>query len=252
MKDFSHRRILKSDYRRLSSALKNWPGRTSSEKLSSWQFDTAVNQNDIWMIRYLILSNKVNLNIADIGGAPYWFALVRRVPCPAPQLIGLIRLAVTHGADIHSRDSLHRNILEIVALYLNESCMTKVNSYEERTFRFASSIPVLEFLLTEFKFSNEEMLEVLVSQYSYTDWDMKYRLNHLKLFLDHGLQLNASDALKLFCLAVDANDIKSADFLREKYQIPVRICKTSGNTHVQFLTDFSAQPQQETNDNKNN
>ena len=86
--------------------------------------------------------------------------------------------------------------------------MIKGHSDEDkRTFRFASSIPVLEFLLTEFKFSNEEMLEVLVSQYSYTDWDMKYRLNHLKLFLDHGLQLNASDALKLFCLAVDANDI---------------------------------------------
>ena len=249
MKHFSYRHILKSDYR-LPRALEDWPGRTSSEKLSLWQFETAVNQNDIWMIRYLILSNKVNLNIADIGGAPYWFALVRRVPCPAPQLIGLIRLAVTHGADIHSRDSLHRNILEIVARYLDESCMTKVNSYEERTFRFASSIPVLEFLLTEFKFSNEEMLEVLVSQFSYTD--MKNSLNHLKLFLDHGLQLNASDALKLFCLAVDADDIKSANFLREKYQIPVRICKTSGNTHVQFLTDFSAQPQQETNDNKNN
>mgnify|MGYP004661575711 CR=1 FL=1 len=235
MKDFSHRRMLKSDSRPL------------------WQFEFAVNQNDIWMIRYLILSNKVNLNIADEGGDPYWFALVRRVPCPAPQLIGLIRLAVIHGADIHARDSLGRNILEIVARYLQEGCMIKGHSYEdERTFRFASSIPVLEFLLTEFKFSNEEMLEVLVSQYSYTEWDMKYRLNHLKLFLDHGLQLNASDALKLFCLAVDANDIKSADFLREKYQIPVRICKTSGNTHVQFLTDFSAKPQQETNDNKTN
>ena len=58
------------------------------------QFDFAVNQKDIWMIRYLILSDKVNLNIADVGGAPYWFALVRWVPCPAPQLIGLIRLAV--------------------------------------------------------------------------------------------------------------------------------------------------------------
>lgn len=84
------------------------------------QFDFAVNQKDIWMIRYLILSDKVNLNIADVGGAPYWFALVRWVPCPAPQLIGLIRLAVTHGADIHARDFLHRNILEIVARYLHE------------------------------------------------------------------------------------------------------------------------------------
>ena len=52
MKDFSHRRIIKSDSRPL------------------WQFEFAVNQHDIWMIRYLILSNKVNLNIADIGGAP--------------------------------------------------------------------------------------------------------------------------------------------------------------------------------------
>ena len=221
MKDFSHRRILKSDYRRLSSALKNWPGRTSSEKLSSWQIDTAVNQNDIWMIRYLILSNKVNLNIADIGGAPYWFALVRRVPCPAPQLIGLIRLAVTHGADIHSRDSLHRNILEIVARYLHEGYITSVNAYEERTLRFTSSIPVLEFLLTEFKFSNEEMLEVLISQFSPPGWNMENSFNHLKLFLDLGLQLNNFDATKLFGLAVAANDIKSADFLREKYRLPV-------------------------------
>lgn len=185
------------------------------------QFDFAVNQKDIWMIRYLILSDKVNLNIADVGGAPYWFALVRWVPCPAPQLIGLIRLAVTHGADIHARDFLHRNILEIVARYLHEGYITSVNAYEERTLRFTSSIPVLEFLLTEFKFSNEEMLEVLISQFSPPGWNMENSFNHLKLFLDHGLQLNNFDATKLFGLAVAANDIKSADFLREKYRLPV-------------------------------
>lgn len=250
MNHFSHRKILKEDSSLHLGALEKCPGRTLSEKFSLWQFETAVNQKDIWMIRYLILSNKVNLNIADWGGAPFWFALVSRVPCPAPQLIGLIRLAITHGADIHSRDALDRNILEIVALCLNEGSMITVNAYEERTFWYTSSIPVLEFLLTEFKFSDEEILEALVSLFSYQD--MKFRLNNLKLFLDHGPQLNDFSALKLFCLAVEADDIKSADFLREKYQIPVRICKTSGNTHVQFLTDFSAQPQQETNDNKNN
>ena len=81
---------------------------------------------------------------------------------------------------------------------------------------------------------------------------MKFRLNNLKLFLDHGPQLNDFSALKLFCLAVEADDIKSADFLREKYQIPVRICKIPGDFHVQFLADSSTQPQQETNGNKTN
>ena len=117
------------------------------------QLRRAMETCDLRRIRYLIRSGKVDPNMRN-GTEPLLFVFIYS-SFSLSQKKELIRLAVAHGADIHVKDRYGSTVLD----------------------EAKDSTPLLKFLLTEFKFSNEEMWKA----YNTTN-------KPLRFFIKYGLQ----------------------------------------------------------------
>ena len=150
---------------------------------------TAMQIRNIQWISYLIRSGKVDPNLWD-GTEPLLFVFIDS-SFSLPQKKELIRLAVAHGADIHVQDKECRNILQ-----------------------WTRSGPLLKFLLTEFKFSNEEMWKA----YNTTNKPLRY-------FIRYGLQISQDMAENLFRRECG---VKLAKFLMTRYHVSVNYVDKDG------------------------
>ena len=173
------------------------------------QLRRAMETCDLRKIRYLIRSEKVDPNVIGLMSGPFawplWQELVTSVfSLSVPQKKELIRLMVAHGADIHAKGYWGINILEAT-----------------------SSTPLLKFLLTEFKFSNEEM------------WSA-YNATHkpLRFFIKYGLQISQDMEKDLFIL-VQRDDVESAKFLMEEYHVSANCVDKDGLTPIHHAVQSS-------------
>ena len=163
------------------------------------QLMRAIANGDLRRIRYLIRSGNVDPNLwaSDNGDKPLLFIFIGS-SFSLSQKKELIRLAVAHGADIHVKDRYGSTVLD----------------------EAKDSTPLLKFLLTEFKFSNEDIWEALGSRFS-DYWDIETDSKHLKLFLEYGLQISMDMVKDLLSRVVKRGDVKSAKFLMTKYHVSV-------------------------------
>jgi len=153
------------------------------------QLITAMQIRNIQWINYLIRSGKVDPNMRD-GIEPLLFVFIYS-SFSLSQRKELIRLAVAHGADIHVQDKECRNILQ-----------------------WTQSGPLLKFLLTEFKFSNEEIWKA----YNTTNKPLRY-------FIRYGLQISQDMTEDLFRRECS---VKLAKFLMTRYHVSVNYVDKDG------------------------
>ena len=153
------------------------------------QLITAMQIRNIQWISYLIRSGKVDPNMRD-GIEPLLFVFIYS-SFSLSQRKELIRLAVAHGADIHVQDKECRNILQ-----------------------WTQSGPLLKFLLTEFKFSNEEIWKA----YNTTNKPLRY-------FIRYGLQISQDMTEDLFRRECS---VKLAKFLMTRYHVSVNYVDKDG------------------------
>ena len=170
------------------------------------QLERAIKTCDLRKIRYLIRSGKADPNLwaSDNGDKPLLFIFIGS-SFSLSQKKELIRLAVAHGADIHVKDRYGSTVLD----------------------EAKDSTPLLKFLLTEFKFSNEDIWDALGSRFS-DYWDIETDSKHLKLFLEHGLQISMDMVKDLLFRVVKRGDVKSAKFLMTKYHVSVNCVDKDG------------------------
>lgn len=161
---------------------------------------TAMQIRNIQWISDLIRSGKVDPNMRD-GTEPLLFVFIYS-SFSLSQKKELIRLAVAHGADIHVQDKECRNILQ-----------------------WTSSGPLLKFLLTEFKFSNEEMWKA----YNTTN-------KPLRFFIKYGLQISQDMAEDLFRRECS---IKLAKFLMTRYHVSVNYVDKDGLMFIHHAVKYS-------------
>lgn len=161
---------------------------------------TAMQIRNIQWISYLIRSGKVDPNLWD-GTEPLLFVFIYS-SFSLPQKKELIRLAVAHGADIHVQDKECRNILQ-----------------------WTRSGPLLKFLLTEFKFSNEEMWKA----YNTTNKPLRY-------FIRYGLQISQDMAEDLFRRKCG---VKFAKFLMTRYHVSVNYVDKDGLMFIHHAVKYS-------------
>ena len=164
------------------------------------QLITAMQIRNIQWISYLIRSGKVDPNLWD-GTEPLLFVFIDS-SFSLPQKKELIRLAVAHGADIHVQDKECRNILQ-----------------------WTRSGPLLKFLLTEFKFSNEEMWKA----YNTTNKPLRY-------FIRYGLQISQDMAEDLFRRECG---VKLAKFLMTRYHVSVNYVDKDGLMFIHHAVKYS-------------
>ncbi len=155
---------------------------------------------NIQWISDLIRSGKVDPNMRD-GTEPLLFVFIYS-SFSLSQRKELIRLAVAHGADIHVQDKECRNILQ-----------------------WTSSGPLLKFLLTEFKFSNEEMWKA----YNTTN-------KPLRFFIKYGLQISQDMAEDLFRRECS---VKLAKFLMTRYHVSVNYVDKDGLMFIHHAVKYS-------------
>lgn len=161
------------------------------------QLQRAIVNSDLRRIRYLIRSRKVDPNVRGLMlplAMPLWSELVNFLiysSVSVSQMKELIRLLVAHGADIHVKGLMGFNILQATL-----------------------SMPLLKFLLTEFKFSNEEIWKA----FNTAD-------KPLKFFIRYGLQVSQDMAEDLFRCTYD---VKLAKFLMTKYHVSVNCADKDG------------------------
>lgn len=173
------------------------------------QLERAIKTCDLRKIRYLIRSGKVDPNVRGLMlplAMPLWSELVNFLfidsSVSVSQMKELIRLLVAHGADIHVKGLMGFNILQA-------------------TF----SMPLLKFLLTEFKFSNEEIWKAFSTAHK-----------PLKFFIRYGLQVSQDMAEDLFRRTCD---VKLAKFLMTKYHVPVNCADKDGLTSIHHAVQHS-------------
>ncbi len=164
------------------------------------QLITAMQIRNIQWISYLIRSGKVDPNLWD-GTEPLLFVFIDS-SFSLPQKKELIRLAVAHGADIHVQDKECRNILQ-----------------------WTRSGPLLKFLLTEFKLSNEEMWKA----YNTTNKPLRY-------FIRYGLQISQDMAEDLFRRECG---VKLAKFLMTRYHVSVNYVDKDGLMFIHHAVKYS-------------
>lgn len=161
------------------------------------QLQRAIASSDLRRIRYLIRSGKVDPNVRGLMlplAMPLWSELVNFLiysSVSVSQMKELIRLLVAHGADIHVKGLMGFNILQATL-----------------------SMPLLKFLLTEFKFSNEEIWKA----FNTAD-------KPLKFFIRYGLQVSQDMAEDLFRCTYD---VKLAKSLMEEYHVSVNCADKDG------------------------
>lgn len=173
------------------------------------QLKRAIANSDLRKIRYLIRSGKVDPNVRGLMlplAMPLWSELVNFLfidsSVSVSQMKELIRLLVAHGADIHVKGLMGFNILQA-------------------TF----SMPLLKFLLTEFKFSNEEIWKAFSTAHK-----------PLKFFIRYGLQVSQDMAEDLFRRTCD---VKLAKFLMTKYHVSVNCADKDGLMSIHHAVQHS-------------
>ena len=174
------------------------------------QLQRAIASSDLRKIRYLIRSGKVDPNVRGLMlplAMPLWSELVNFLiysSVSVSQMKELIRLLVAHGADIHVKGLMGFNILQATL-----------------------SMPLLKFLLTEFKFSNEEIWKA----FNTAD-------KPLKFFIRYGLQVSQDMAEDLFRCTYD---VKLAKSLMEEYHVSVNCADKDGLMPIHHAVQLSVQ-----------
>ena len=170
------------------------------------QLRRAMETCDLRKIRYLIRSEKVDPNVRGIQSKqmPLWYSLDLSLAhsVSVSQKKELIRLMVAHGADIHVKGYLGINILQAT-----------------------SSTPLLKFLLTEFKFSNEEIWTAFTTAGK-----------PLRFFIKYGLQVSKDMVEYLFHRAYD---VKFAKFLMTKYHVSVNCVDKEGLMPIHYAVIYN-------------
>lgn len=157
----------------------------------------AILNGDRRTVRSIIKSGQVDLRKEhETGQEPLLFSLMESCHYRLSQRREIIRLLVEHGADIHIE-------------YEDVNILTPA---------WGASTATVEFLLSEYKFSNEEMLKAL----KYTRWHYSDHLvcaRDIQLFQKYGLKLNTEIAEQLLFEAVDCYDAETAEFLLKNCNI---------------------------------
>ena len=179
----------------------------------------AIAHGDRNTARSIIKSGQVDLRKEHkTKQEPLLFILVSCSRYHLPQKKELIRLMVAHGANIHIR-------------YWGVNILTPA---------WGSSRATIEFLLTEYKFSNKEMLNAL----DCTSWrgsTFFINLKELRLFQKHGLKLNAKITKKLLFDAVDRYDAEMTEFLLDNCNISANCVYKFGFTPLHKASDDSGE-----------
>ena len=186
----------------------------------------AIAHGDRSTARSIIKSGQVDLRKEHkTKQEPLLFILVSCSCYHLPQKKELIRLMVAHGANIHIR-------------YRGVNILTPA---------WRSSTATIEFLLSEYKFSNKEMLNAL----NCTSWNGStffISLKKLRLFQKHGLKLDAKTVETLLFDAVDRYDAEMTEFLLDNCNISANcvneygftpLHKASGSREGAFYEPFS-------------
>lgn len=157
----------------------------------------AILNGDRRTARSIIKSGQVDLRKErKTKQEPLLFTLLEASNYRLSQRKEFIRLMLEHGADIHIK-------------YEGINILTPA---------WGTSTATIEFLLSEYKFSNEEMLKAL----EYTRWhysDHLVRARDLQLFQKYGLKLNTEIAEQLLFEAVDCYDAETTEFLLKNCNI---------------------------------
>lgn len=175
----------------------------------------AVDWGDCEKVRSIIKSGQFDLrNEHKVDHRePLLFILLKSSRYSLPQRKSIIRLMVAHGADIHIDDG--ENVL---------------------TASWWASRATTEFLLTEYSFSNKEMLKALECTY-HAGYGQFIDLKDLQLLLKHGLKLNAKITKKLLFEAVDRYDAEMTEFLLDNCNISANCVNEYGLTPLHKASD---------------
>ena len=179
----------------------------------------AVDWGDCEKVRSIIKSGQFDLrNEHKVDHRePLLFILLKSRHYSLPQRKSIIRLMVAHGADIHIEDG--ENVL---------------------TASWWASRATTEFLLTEYSFSNKEMLKALECTY-HAGYGQFIDLKDLQLLLKHGLKLNAKITKKLLFEAVDRYDAEMTEFLLDSCNISANCVNEYGLTPLHKASDDSGE-----------
>lgn len=157
----------------------------------------AILNGDRRTARSIIKSGQVDLRKErKTKQEPLLFTLLESRYYRLAQRKEFIRLMLEHGADIH----------------------IKYEGINVLTPAWGTSTATIEFLLSEYKFSNEEMLKAL----KYTRWHYSDHLvcaRDIQLFQKYGLKLNTEIAEQLLFEAVDCYDVETTEFLLKNCNI---------------------------------
>jgi ankyrin repeat protein, putative len=181
--------------------------------------EIAVNWGDCKKVRSIIKSGQFDLrNEHKVDHRePLLFILLKSREYSLSQRKSIIRLMVEHGADIHIEDG--ENVL---------------------TASWWASRATTEFLLTEYSFSNKEMLKALECTY-YLGYGHFIELKDLQLLLKYGLKLNAKITKKLLFEAVDRYDAEMTEFLLDNCNISANCVNDCGLTPLHKASDDSGE-----------
>lgn len=182
--------------------------------------EIAVDWGDCEKVRSIIKSGQFDLrNEHKVDHRePLLFILLKSQQYSLPQRKSIIRLMVEHGADIHIENG-KENVL---------------------TASWWASRATTEFLLTEYAFSNKEMLKVLECPYYLGDGQF-IDLKDLQLLLKHDLKLNAKITKKLLFEAVDRYDAEMTEFLLDNCNISANCVNEYGFTPLHETSDDSGE-----------
>lgn len=179
----------------------------------------AILNGDCRKVRSIIKSGQVDLrNEHKTGQEPLLFSLLESSHYRLSQRKEIIQLMVAHGADIHIE-------------YEDVNILTPA---------WGTSAATIEFLLSEYKFSNEEMLKAFECTY-WQGNEYFIRLKELYLFQKHGLKLNTKTAEALLFEAVDRYDTEMTEFLLEHYKISANCTNEAGFTPLHKVSDDSGE-----------
>lgn len=190
---------------------KNFSVKYGDGKRSILEF--AIAERKYQKVCAIIKSNELDLNTLCPQSDPLLFQIIDST-FYLSQKQNLIRLMVEHGADIHICHEWRGNILS--------SCMTGLESCSRST-------SILEFLLTEFKFNNEEMLQAVESVTS---------LKELRIFLAHGLKLSPKAVEQLLFNAVQHCETRLTEVLLKEYDASVDCVNEAGRMPLHYANDW--------------
>ena len=180
----------------------------------------AVDWGDCEKVRSIIKSGQFDLrNEHKVDHwEPLLFILLKSSRYSLPQRKSIIRLMVANGSDIHIEDG-GANVL---------------------TASWWASRATTEFLLTEYSFSNKEMLKALECTY-HAGYGQFIDLKDLQLLLKHGLKLNTKITKKLLFEAVDRYDAEMTEFLLDNCNISANCVNEYGLTPLHKASDDSGE-----------